>query len=111
MARLWILCALTTIAVGAETGEPAVTTAPQEQPTATDADAPRFVEAPKPVNSICPVKGEAVDREVDVVVIDVVRDGAVVHVPVGVCCDRCLRQLHDDPQGYAAAALANRKAP
>jgi hypothetical protein len=69
------------------------------------------VDQPKPINTVCPIQGDPVDRQVDVVVIELLREDKIVRVPVGVCCEDCLHDLRRDPQRYAAAALENIKAP
>ncbi|HYE04094.1 MAG TPA: hypothetical protein VEL07_01125 [Planctomycetota bacterium] len=68
-------------------------------------------EQPKPVNTVCPIMGDPVEADVEVVVVDLEKDGKTVPVAVGLCCDDCVTDIQKDPQRFAAAALENKKAP
>ncbi len=76
---------------------------------AEKAEAPK--ESPKPVNTVCPIMGDPVEADVEVVVVELEQDGKKVPVAVGLCCDDCVTDIQKDPQRFAAAALENKKAP
>ena len=61
----------------------------------------------KPVNSICPNEGDKVDSSIPPVVVTT-KDGKTV--AIGVCCKDCPPIVKKDPDKFAAAALANKKA-
>ena len=63
--------------------------------------------ASKPVNTICPNEGDKVDPAIPAVVVTT-KDGKTV--AIGVCCKDCPPLIKKDPEKYAAAALANKKA-
>ncbi len=68
-------------------------------------------DSPKPINTVCPIMGDPVEADVEVVVVELERDGKKIPVAVGLCCDDCVTDIQKDPQRYAAAALENKKAP
>ncbi len=76
---------------------------------AEKAEAPK--EQPKPVNTVCPIMGDPVEADVEVVVVELEKDGKKIPVAVGLCCDDCVTDIQKDPQRFAAAALENKKAP
>ncbi len=61
----------------------------------------------KPVNTICPNEGDKVDPSIPPVVVTM-KDGKTV--AIGVCCKDCPPLIKKDPEKYAAAALADKKA-
>ena len=62
---------------------------------------------PKPVNTICPNEGDKVDPAIPPVVVTT-KDGKTV--AIGVCCKDCPPIVKKDPDKFAAAALADKKA-
>jgi hypothetical protein len=61
----------------------------------------------KPVNTICPGSGDKVDADTKPYTVTT-KDGT--KVVIGVCCKECIADIKKDPDKYAAAALANKKA-
>ncbi|MBA3938578.1 MAG: hypothetical protein H0X38_14055 [Planctomycetes bacterium] len=58
-------------------------------------------------NSVCPVSGDTVDADTKPVVVKL-KDGSFI--AIGLCCTDCKKELNADPDKFAAAALANKKA-
>ena len=58
-------------------------------------------------NTVCPVSGDTVDADTKPVVVKL-KDGSFV--AVGLCCTDCKKELNADPDKFAAAAIANKKA-
>jgi hypothetical protein len=71
------------------------------------ADAPAHEGHVKAVNTICPNEGDAVDSSIPPVVVTT-KEGKTV--AIGVCCKDCPPIVKKDPDKFAAAALANKKA-
>jgi hypothetical protein len=61
----------------------------------------------KPVNTVCPGSGDKVDADTKPYTVTL-KDGT--KVTIGVCCKECISDIKNDPEMYAAAALANKKA-
>ena len=61
----------------------------------------------KPVNTVCPGSGDKVDADTKPYTVTL-KDGT--KVTIGVCCKECISDIKKDPEKYAAAALANKKA-
>ncbi|HEX3134860.1 MAG TPA: hypothetical protein VHX44_14940 [Planctomycetota bacterium] len=61
----------------------------------------------KPVNTICPHEGDKIDPTVKPVTVTT-KDGKTV--TIGVCCKDCVDAITKNPEKFAAAALANKKA-
>lgn len=64
-------------------------------------------DADKPVNTVCPGSGDKVDPDVKPFAVKT-KDGSTVLI--GVCCKNCIDDIKKDPDKYAAAAKANKKA-
>ena len=74
--------------------------------TAADSAAPAPA-APQAVNTICPISGEAVDPSVPPIA-GKTKDGKTVEI--GMCCSKCAAVVAKNPDAYADAASANKKA-
>lgn len=61
----------------------------------------------KPVNTVCPGSGDKIDPEVKPYAVKT-KDGATVLIAV--CCKMCIDDIKKDPEKYAAAAKADKKA-
>lgn len=66
-----------------------------------------FAADDKPVNTICPGSGDKVDADTKPYTVTT-KDGT--KVVIGVCCKECIADIKKDPEKFAAAALANKKA-
>jgi len=71
------------------------------------ADSATPAPAVQPVNTICPVSGEAVDPSVPPIM-GKTKDGKTVEI--GFCCAKCAAVVAKNPDAYADAASANKKA-
>jgi hypothetical protein len=60
----------------------------------------------KPVNTICPKSGDAIDPDVTPVTVTTKEGKTVI---IGVCCKKCAAAITANPDAYVAAALANQK--
>jgi len=74
---------------------------------AADSAAPAPAAAPQAVNTICPISGEAVDPSVPPIA-GKTKDGKTVEI--GMCCSKCAAVVAKNPDAYADAATANKKA-
>lgn len=61
----------------------------------------------KPVNTICPHEGDKIDPALKPVTVTT-KDGK--SVTIGICCKDCIDTITKNPDKFAAAALANKKA-
>jgi len=74
---------------------------------AADSTTAAPVAAPQAVNTICPISGEAVDPSVPPIA-GKTKDGKTVEI--GMCCSKCAAVVAKNPDAYADAASANKKA-
>ena len=61
----------------------------------------------KPVNTICPNEGDKIDPALKPVTVTT-KDGKTV--VIGICCKDCVAVINKNPEKFAAAALADKKA-
>lgn len=66
--------------------------------------------APKPVNSICPVTGRPIDAAIAPVVITMGKGEKARKVVIGVADAAAAEKVKSNPEAYATAALANKQA-
>lgn len=64
-------------------------------------------EGSKPVNTVCPESGDKIDLAVKPYAVKT-KDGSTVLI--GVCCKMCIDDIKKNPEKYAAAAKADKKA-
>ncbi|MBA3710267.1 MAG: hypothetical protein H0W83_15760 [Planctomycetes bacterium] len=62
--------------------------------------------AAKPINTVCPVDGKAVDTKGSFVAAKDANDKPII---IGTCSDACTQTVKADPQAYVPAAVANKK--
>lgn len=74
----------------------------------TAADEPP-ARAPVAINRICPVSGDAIDRDLPAVPVTVQSDGRTLTIGIATCCTRCAEKVRARPEAYVAAAVAGRR--
>jgi hypothetical protein len=65
--------------------------------------------APKPVNTVCPVTGKPIDATIPPVVITMGKGEKARKVVIGVADAAAAEKVKANPETYAAAAMANKQ--